>query len=125
MSTIEVVMTTQEVANRMNELFKESKWDRVQDELYAEDCESIEPPNSPGLKSAKGMAAIKQKGKDFNDLIEEMHNGWCSEPLVGGNHISFAMGMDVTMKGMGRISMEEICVYEVKDGKVVKEQFFF
>ena len=37
MSTIEAVMTTKEVANRMNELFKESKWDQVQEELYAED----------------------------------------------------------------------------------------
>jgi limonene-1,2-epoxide hydrolase len=35
------------------------------------------------------------------------------------------MGMDVTMKGAGRINMEEIAVYEVKDGKIVKEQFFF
>ena len=125
MSTIEAVMTTQEVANRVNELFKENKFDQVQDELFAEDCESIEPSQAPGLKSVKGMAAIKQKAKDFNNSVEEMHNGWCSEPIVGGNSISVAMGMDATMKGMGRIKMEEICIYEVKDGKIVKEQFFF
>lgn len=118
-------MTTQEVANRMNELFKENKWDEVQEELYADDVESIEPPHAPGLKSAKGKAALKQKGKEFNEMIEEMHGGWASEPLVAGNYISFAMGLDVTMKGMGRIKMDEIAVYEVKDGKVVKEQFFF
>jgi hypothetical protein len=29
------------------------------------------------------------------------------------------------MKGMGRVKMDEIAVYEVKDGKIVKEQFFF
>lgn len=125
MSTTEAVMTTQDVANRMNELFQANKWDQVQDELFSNDCESIEPPNAAGLKNVKGLAAIKQKGKDFNAMIEEMHNGWCSEPLVGGNFISFAMGMDVTMKGMGRMNMEEICVYEVKEGKIVKEQFFF
>lgn len=125
MSTIEAVMTTQEVANRMNELFKESKWDQVQDELYAEDCESIEPAEAPGLKSVKGIAGIKQKGKDFNAMIEEMHNGWCSEPLVGGNFISFAMGMDVTMKGMGRMDMKEMCSYEVKDGKIISERFYY
>jgi hypothetical protein len=32
--------------------------------------------------------------------------------------------MDVTLKGMGRQHMAELCVYEVKDGKVIKEQFF-
>jgi len=28
------------------------------------------------------------------------------------------------MKGKDRMQMEESCVYEVKDGKVVSEQFF-
>ncbi len=51
--------------------------------------------------------------------------GYCSEPVVGGNHFSVAMGMDVTMKGGERMQMDEIAVYEVKDGKIVKEQFFF
>jgi hypothetical protein len=32
--------------------------------------------------------------------------------------------MDVTMKGRGRVKLEEICAYEVKDGKIVSEQFF-
>ena len=30
-----------------------------------------------------------------------------------------------TYKGMGRQKMDEIAVYEVKDGKIVKEQFFY
>lgn len=121
----EKVMTTQEVANRMSELFKENKWDQVQDELYADDCESIEPAHAPGLKSVKGREALKEKGKQFNEMIEEMHGGWVSDLLVGGSYITCAMGMDVTMKGMGRMNMNEVCVYEVRDGKVVKEQFFF
>lgn len=43
-------------------------------------------------------------------MIEEMHGGWCSEVLVGGDYLTCAMGMDVTMKGMGRVKMEEVCV---------------
>lgn len=125
MSTLEAVMTTQEVANRMNELFKENRWMEVQDELYAENAVSIEPPHAQGLKSVEGLAAIKQKGEMFNTMIEEMHGGWHSEPIVAGKFISFGMGMDVTMKGMGRMKMDEIAVYEVKDGKVVMEHFFF
>ena len=125
MSTLEAVRTTQEVANRMNELFKQYKWNEVQEELFAEDAESIEPPHAQGLQTVKGLAAIKKKGEDFNNMVEEMHGGWVSEPLVGGNYISFAMGMDVTYKGMGRQKMEEIAIYEVKDGKFVKEQFFY
>jgi hypothetical protein len=35
------------------------------------------------------------------------------------------MTMDVTMKEYGRITMSEICVYHVKDDKIVQEQFFY
>ncbi len=125
MSTLEAVRTTQEVANRMNELFKQYKWNEVQEELFADDAESIEPAHSQGMKSVKGKDAIKKKGEDFNNMVEEMHGGWVSEPQVGGRYITFAMGMDVTYKGMGRQKMEEIALYEVKDGKIVKEQFFY
>ena len=125
MSTLEAVMTTQEVANRMYELFKENKWAEVQQELFSDDAESIEPPNSPGLQSVKGKDAIKKKGDDFNNMIEEVHGGYTGEPIVAGNFIAFAMGIDATYKGMGRQKMDEIAVYEVKDGKIVKEQFFY
>ena len=121
----EQVMTTQEVANRMNELFKENKWQEVQDELFAEDVLSLEPEHSQAVKTVQGRDALKKKAQDFNGMIEEMHGGYSGEPIVAGNHIAIAMGMDVTMKGMGRVKMDEIAVYEVKNGKVVKEQFFF
>jgi len=125
MSTLEAVMTTQEVANRMYELFKENKWPEVQQELFSDDADSIEPPNSPGMQSVKGKDAIKKKGDDFTNMIEEVHGGYTGEPIVAGNYIAFAMGIDATYKGMGRQKMDEIAVYEVKDGKIVKEQFFY
>jgi hypothetical protein len=54
-----------------------------------------------------------------------MHGGWVSEILVAGNYLTCAMGMEVTMKGVGRINMDEVCVYKVKDGKIISEQFFY
>ncbi|HKZ67584.1 MAG TPA: nuclear transport factor 2 family protein, partial [Chitinophagaceae bacterium] len=121
----EQTRTTTEVAARFDELAKEGNWDKIQDELFADNAESIEPPTSPGLKSVKGLAAIKEKGKQFNEMVEEMHDGYSTDPIVAGNHFSVAMGLDATMKGMGRTRMDEIAVYEVKDGKIVKEQFFY
>jgi ketosteroid isomerase-like protein len=120
-------MTTQEVANRFMELSNENKFDVIQDELYAADCESIEPAHAlaAGLTNAKGIEAIKEKGKKFNESIVEMHGGYTGDPIVAGNYFSVAMGMDATMKEAGRMKMDEIAVYEVKDGKITKEQFFF
>lgn len=118
-------MTTQEVANRFNELAQSFQFDKIQEELYSDDAESIEPAHAQGLQSVKGMDAIREKGKRFNEMVEEMHGGYSNAPIVAGNHFSLAMGIDCTMKGQGRVNIEEIAVYEVKDGKIVKEHFFF
>jgi len=42
---------------------------------------------------------------------------------VAGSSFACTMHMDVTMKGQGRMDMTELCVYQVKDGKIVSEQF--
>lgn len=125
MATQEAVMTTQDIANRLKELFSENKWSEAQEELFSEDAESIEPPKAQGVQSVKGLDAIRKKGQQFNEMLEEMHGGYTSDPLVAGNYIAVAMGLDATYKGMGRQKMDEIVVYEVKDGKIVKEQFFY
>ena len=125
MSTTAAVMTTQEVANRFHELAQSGAWDKIQDELFSEDAESIEPAHSQGMQSVKGLAAIKQKGEAFQQAVEEMHGGYSSAPIVAGTHFALTMGLDCTMKGMGRMNMEEVAVYEVKDGKITKEQFFY
>ena len=64
MPTLEAVMTTKEIANRMSELFKEYKWTQVQDELFSNDAVSIEPAHSQGLQTVKGLDNIKKKGED-------------------------------------------------------------
>jgi hypothetical protein len=128
MTTAEAVMTTQDVANRYMELEKQGKWMEIQDELYSRDIVCIEPEHvaAMGMQTVtKGIDAVKAKAKAWNESIEEMHGGYCSDPVTGGNFFSVAMGMDCTMKGVGRMKMDEIAVFEVKDGKIVKEQFFF
>ncbi len=125
MSTMDTVKTTAAVANRFHELAQSGQWDVIQDELFAGNAVSIEPENSTLLRSAEGIEAIKKKGKQFGEMLEEMHGGYSNAPQVAGNHFAVAMGMDVTMKGMGRMQMDEIAVYEVKDGKIAREQFFY
>lgn len=120
-------MTTQDVANRFNELSQTGQWQKIQEELYADNCVSIEPAHASlmGMGNAEGMEAVRKKGEAFGAMVEEMHGGYCTPAVVGGNFFSVAMGMDCTLKGAGRMKMDEIAVYEVKDGKIIKEQFFF
>ena len=125
MSTLQAISTTQEVANRFHELAQSGQWNLILDELYADNAASIEPAHSQGLQSAEGLDAIRQKGKQFGEAVEEMFGGYSNPPQVAGNYFTMAMGMDCKMKGMDRMKMDEIALYEVKDGKIVKEQFFY
>lgn len=128
MSTTEsAVLSTQEVANRFNEHAQSGQWDKIQAEFYSEDAVSIEPAHAAaiGMANAVGLDAIKKKGEAFGQMVEEMHGGYTTPPVVGGNFFSVGMGMDVTMKGAGRMKMDEVAVYEVKDGKIISEQFFY
>ena len=118
-------MTTQEIAKRLVELCRKGDFDAAQAELFSEDAVSIEPCSTPNFeKETKGLKAIKEKGEKFNSMVQEMHDLTISEPLIAGNSFACALKMNVTMKEGGPMDMSELCVYEVKDGKIVSEQFF-
>lgn len=117
-------MTTQQIAERLVALCREQKWETAQRELYADNAVSVEPYATPGFeKETKGLPSILEKGKKFTQMVETMHALGVSDPLVATNSFACTMRMDVTMKGQGRMNMSELCVYEVKDGKIVLEQF--
>lgn len=96
----------------------------AQEELFGEEVTSTEPENGP-IKSARGKKAVLIKGKEFAAMIQERHSGSFSDPIIAGKYFSCAMTLDATFREMGRMKLEEICLWEVKDGKIVTEQFFY
>jgi ketosteroid isomerase-like protein len=120
-------MSTESTAKRLVELCREGKFEQAQDELYSKDAQSIEPDGQPegALGTVKGLDAIKAKAKQFQERTEAVHSMSVSDPIVAGNWFTVSMTMDITMKEVGRMTMAEICVYHVRDGKVDKEQFFY
>lgn len=117
-------MNTQEVANRLVELCRSGQFEQCYQELYSPDVWSIEPAGNP-MEKVQGLDGIKAKGETWNSMMEEFHGSAVGDPIVSGNHFSCTMMYDATFKEGGRQEMNEICVYEVKDGKIVKEQFFY
>lgn len=117
-------MTTQQIAGRLVALCREAKWEAAQRELYADNAVSIEPYETPAFqRETKGLSAIIEKGHKFQSMVETLHSLKVSEPLVAQNSFACTMAMDITMKGEGRMNMSELCVYELKDGKIVSESF--
>lgn len=121
-------MTTKEVANRYYSLAKQKKRMEIMEELYSKDIVNREPEHAIAMgipTVTKGLDAVKAKAKARAAIIEEIHGEFCSEPVVGGNFFSVALGREITFKGKPRMSLEEIAVFEVKEGKIVSEQFFY
>ena len=119
------ILTTQEVAARFNELAMQEKWFEIQEEFFADEIKSIEPHNSPYMGNAEGKDAVCKKGETFVQKIEAVHKMHTTEPVVGGNHFAVGREMDITLKDLGRVQINQVMLYEVKDGKIVMEQFFY
>lgn len=68
--------TIQNIAARFNELAQQEKWFEIQDEFFAENVRSIEPPDSPYFSYAEGKINVQKKGKDFVSRIKTVHNAY-------------------------------------------------
>lgn len=117
-------MTTQEIANKYVEFNRTGQNTKAFDELFADNAVSIEPKGTP-TELTEGLDALRKKSEQFASMVEEVHSMEVSDPIVADSFFSCTMKIDATYKGMGRNQMEEVCLYQIKDGKIVSEQFFY
>ena len=118
-------MTPQEIADRLYELCQIADYDTAHSELFAENATSTEPNRTGTLQTVTGMEAINEKMKQFNKSVVEMHDSFVGDPYVFGNYIFMEFNMDLTMKDAPRMEMNEMAVYEVKDGKIISQRFYY
>jgi hypothetical protein len=118
-------MTTKEVADRLVKMCRDGKVEEAKQELFTEDTISIEPAEGILPKETKGLKAIQKKAELFISLVEQFYGSAITDPFVAGGYFSVGWDTDIQMKGQERQTMSEICLYKVKDGKIVSEQFFY
>ncbi|MES2377369.1 MAG: nuclear transport factor 2 family protein [Bacteroidota bacterium] len=114
------MQTTQQIADRLVALCREDKNLDCIKELYADNATSTE---SNTVKT--GRDTILQKNINWFNSVETLHSTIISEPIVTGNFFALTMDIDATYKQHGRFIMREIGVYEVKDGKIISDRFFY
>ena len=117
-------MTTQQVADRLVQLCREGGNLQAIDELYARDVISKEPKGHPH-EITEGIEGVKNRTRQYMASVIETHAIHLSEPIVYGNHFAFVLEVDATYHKHGRVKGGELCVYEVKDGKVISDEFFY
>jgi len=118
-------LTTQDVAARFDELARQEKWFEIQDELFADNVRSVEPPGSPYFKNAEGKSPVRKKGENWVAKVKAVHELSTTRPIVAGNHFAVGRMVDITVESFGRVKIDEIILYEVKDGQIMLEQFFY
>jgi hypothetical protein len=95
--------------------------------LYSPEIVSIESMGNETMpREMKGIDAIRGKNQWWVEN-NEVHASVVDGPFVGeDNKFAVYYNYDVTFKPSGkRTPMEEMALYEVKDGKIVREQFFY
>lgn len=108
-------------------LCNEGKEAELQKKYYAPDAVSAEAVDFAGHgPESRGLDAIKAKGEWWYGA-HEVHSASAEGPFVhGGDRFSVIFQMDVTRKDSGeRIQMKEVGVYQVRDGKIVREEFYY
>ena len=117
-------MNIQDIANNLVTWYNAGEIDKITD-LYSDKLVSIENDGEGHMARVEGLEARKQKTEQWYNMVET-HSMKASEPLVAANHFAINFKFDTTFKESGeRMQMSEIAVYHVKDGKIVREQFWY
>ena len=121
-------MTTHEIATQYQEMMNQRKFIELQEKFYDEQVVSQEPEKAAAMGFTvvtNGLAAVKAKGVARRATIEAVHSYVCSEPLVAGDFFSVVLKQEITFIGRPRVAIEEVAMFQVKNDKIVKEQFFY
>jgi ketosteroid isomerase-like protein len=122
-------MDTKQVGEKLVALCNEGKNMEAIETLYSPDVVSIEAMSSDEMPAEmSGIAAIKGKNEWWYQN-HEVHSGSAEGPYPHRDRFAVKFHYDVTpkegpMKGQ-RFTMEEVALYTVKDGKIVREEFFY
>jgi ketosteroid isomerase-like protein len=119
--------TTLEVGKKLVELCKQGKNDEAMETLYAPDIVSVEAGAPPGdSPERRGLAAVREKSVWWN-ANHVIHSATTQGPYPNGDRFAVHFTYDVTAKHLGnaRVTMDEVALYTVKDGKIVREEFFY
>ncbi len=119
-------MTTQEVGKKLVELCQQGNFEEAIKSLYSKDIVSVEATPMPhGSRESRGFDAVMGKTQWWV-ANHEVHSSKVEGPLSTDVHFCVRFTMDITNKPSGkRMKMDELGVYEVKDGKIVREEFFY
>jgi len=119
--------TVKDIGNELVALCKEGKNAEAIDKLYSPEIVSVESTEGEGFpREMKGLEAVAGKGKWWAEN-HEVHSAQVEGPYFhGDDKFAVHFRFDVTSKPMSqRMDLDEVGIYTVNDGKIVREEFFY
>jgi len=117
---------TFEVGKKLVDLCKSGKHKEASEKLYSPNIVSIEPKGSPEMPARiEGMAAVREHG-EWWEKNHEIHSQEVEGPWPHGDRFIVRFKYDITNKPTNkRMALDEAALFTVKDGKIVREEFFY
>jgi hypothetical protein len=112
--------TIAELDKKLNDAILSGKAMEAYEELYDDNIvmqENLEP-------EFRGKDFNRKREQEFFASVEAWHGGKVVNAAIHGD-VSFSeWEMDISLKGVGRITMAQVAVRRWKNGKVVHERFY-
>ena len=117
---------TMEVGTKLVQLCKEGKNLMAIETLYSKDVKSVEALSMNGSpRESEGIEAVSGKSKWWGEN-HTVHSATIHGPFPCDNKFALYFSYDVTPKATGkRFTMNEVGMYWVQNGKIVREEFFY
>jgi len=117
-------MSTEEVATKLVEYCRKGEWMKAVDDLYAKDIVSVEAHAMENMPAEmRGIDQVRGKTEWWEKNME-VHSTKVTGPFVARDTFVVQFDVDVTNKASKkRMQMLEVGIYNVKDGKVTREEF--
>jgi ketosteroid isomerase-like protein len=121
-----MTMTTFEIGKKLVELCQAHKNAEAMQTLYATDVVSVEAAAMPGSSAeSRGLEAVLAKSAKWG-ADHTVHTGITEGPWPHGDRFIVRFSYDVTHKPTNeRRKLDEAALFTVKDGKIVREEFFY
>ncbi|MDX2147386.1 MAG: nuclear transport factor 2 family protein [Planctomycetota bacterium] len=116
-------LTPAQIGAELVAMFNRGEFEQIEHKFWSPDIESIE---GLGVNLGwRGRHAVEQKGQAWM-RDHHIHGASAEGPFVGSSGFAVRFKMDVETKSTGqRVMMDEVAVYTVHNGKIIREEFMY
>lgn len=117
-------MSITKIAHHLVQLYQQGNNALAQVLYFDDEIVSIEKYQLK-TKRTKGIIKVQRKSAHFFEMTQKIHTAHIEGPLIVSNNFCIKIDLDITLRSIGRIQLQQLIVYTVKNHKIIQEEFFY